>query len=790
MSESLSTLETIASSCPRTVLDAGMQGNLQVVGFHRPCGEGWIALNGQPDPKPLGEILAYLANRLVLCQNCSNVSEDACRYEHKVTARRLRTLLGERGYATFLANAPIRVGSRGENNHSESLLQQIIDLIPYMIFVRDEHGRFVFANRTLAEAYGTTVERLVGSKHADHHSPEKDLQYFLKDDLDVLERGETTSTLEKPAMDGHGELHLVQTTKIPFIARESARRAVLGVAVDVSELKHPEEALWERERKLATLVDDLPGMAYRCSSNNKKRRMEFVSKGCLRLTGYEPSDLVRNQTLSYDDLIHPDDRKSVQDQIQRALAENRPSQLAYRICTASGEEKWVWEQGARVLSETGSVDALDGFVTNITEYKRIEATLRTTQERLKSQLEERTAELGTLRSLVVRETAKREEAEEGLLRTEERFTLAVNGTDGGIWNWDLRTNELYLSAGWKSMLGFQAGEVGNSYSEWENRLHADDREGVLATVRDCLEGNSSHYMLEHRLRRKDGSYRWVLARGIAVRDREGRPVRIVGSSIDITEKKQVEEALREKEAQLLAAQRIQEQLLPNAAPTLPGFDIAGVSHPAEFAAGDYFDYLPMPDESMGFAIADVSGHGFAPALVMASTRALVRSLTKTHTKVDEILAVANSVLTEETEEDRFVTLLLGRLDPWTRSFVYASAGHPTGYVFDSSGVVKAHLESTGFPLGIVPQAEFPIADEIVLEAGDMVLLLTDGFQEARSPQGVHFGTQRALELVRINRRRTASEIVESLYQAVRQFSGQERMADDITVVVIKVRFPT
>ena len=95
---------------------------------------------------------------------------------------------------------------------------------------------------------------------------------------------------------------------------------------------------------------------------------------------------------------------------------------------------------------------------------------------------------------------------------------------------------------------------------------------------------------------------------------------------DITEKKLAIDALREQEAQLLAAQRIQECLLPQSAPMLPGFDIAGACHPAEFASGDYFDYLPMTGGAMGLAIADVSGHGFASALLMSAVQSHLRAL--------------------------------------------------------------------------------------------------------------------------------------------------------------------
>lgn len=226
--------------------------------------------------------------------------------------------------------------------------------------------------------------------------------------------------------------------------------------------------------------------------------------------------------------------------------------------------------------------------------------------------------------------------------------------------------------------------------------------------------------------------------------------------------------------------------MPHDAPTLPGFDIAGALVPAEFAAGDYFDYLPMSDGSLGVVIGDVAGHGFAPALIMASTHVLLRSLAETRSDVGEILTRANSTLLRETEEQRFVTILFLRLDPKNGSLAYASAGHATGFVLDSAGKIKARLESTGLPLAIIPDAKSAISGPIVLETGDTILLITDGIIEARSPAREFFGEDRMLEIVSANHDRSASEIVESLFNAVREFSELNTPVDDTTAVVIKV----
>ncbi|HET7087801.1 MAG TPA: PAS domain-containing protein, partial [Anaerolineae bacterium] len=133
---------------------------------------------------------------------------------------------------------------------------------------------------------------------------------------------------------------------------------------------------------------------------------------------------------------------------------------------------------------------------------------------------------------------------------EERLDLVLQGTNDGIWDWDMRTGEVYFSPRWKSMLGYADDEVANRKDEWNRLLHPNDLERALAAVQDYLDGRTTTYQLEHRLRHKDGTYHWVLARGIALRDEAGRAYRMVGSHTDITDRKHAEQALLESETNL------------------------------------------------------------------------------------------------------------------------------------------------------------------------------------------------------------------------------------------------
>lgn len=160
-----------------------------------------------------------------------------------------------------------------------------------------------------------------------------------------------------------------------------------GMIIDLTEQKEAELALQESERALAILISNLPGMAYRCR-NDHDWTMEFVSGGSLELTGYRPEELIGSWKVSYGQLIQPQDRGAVWDEVQTALRESRPFRMSYRIITRLGE-KWVWEQGQGVSDSEGRVIALEGFIMDITE--RVMA-----QQNLEQRVDERTRELSTL----------------------------------------------------------------------------------------------------------------------------------------------------------------------------------------------------------------------------------------------------------------------------------------------------------------------------------------------------------------------------------------------------------
>jgi PAS domain S-box-containing protein len=153
------------------------------------------------------------------------------------------------------------------------------------------------------------------------------------------------------------------------------------------------------------------------------------------------------------------------------------------------------------------------------------------------------------------------ESRQQLQESEERFHLAMRGTNDGLWDWDVRTNAIYFSPRWKEMLGYQDDELPNRLEEWSRRIHPDDIQRAMNTLNDHLAGKSRYYDLEHRLQHKDGSYRWIRTRGASLRDAADQAYRLTGSHTDITERKRVEEALRRRDAILEAVRFAAEHFL-------------------------------------------------------------------------------------------------------------------------------------------------------------------------------------------------------------------------------------
>lgn len=242
---------------------------------------------------------------------------------------------------------------------------------------------------------------------------------------------------------------------------------------------------------------------------------------------------------------------------------------------------------------------------------------------------------------------------------------------------------------------------------------------------------------------------------------------------------------KQMEQSMAIARDIQRSLLPRGSPQVPGYDIAGFSRPADETGGDCFDFTPLPGGRLAVSVADATGHGIGPALVIAECRALLRAISGSVTDVEGILSRANAWLCEDLTEGRFVTVFFGVLDPAAHVLRHASAGHGPLFWYRAADGKVASTGATGLPLGLMEPNEFTPADPVSLAPGDIGVFLTDGFLEAQNRAGDLFGEERIMSLITSHADRPAAELIERLDQAVTGFMSGGPQMDDFTAVVIK-----
>jgi serine phosphatase RsbU (regulator of sigma subunit) len=193
----------------------------------------------------------------------------------------------------------------------------------------------------------------------------------------------------------------------------------------------------------------------------------------------------------------------------------------------------------------------------------------------------------------------------------------------------------------------------------------------------------------------------------------------------------------------------------------------------------------MVDGRLGLVIADVTGHGVGPALLMAETRAFARAAAAIRDSLDLLLFLVNNLLAHDLGGGRFVTLFWGLLDANTGAFQYSSAGHGHAVLFRAGRVLLEELESTAPPLGIVQNLHFPMGPDFKLEKGDVLLITTDGLEEAMDAQGNEFGRPRLRDALRANAHASAPEIAHAIHDEVRRFIAGAPQRDDLTMIVLK-----
>jgi serine phosphatase RsbU (regulator of sigma subunit) len=248
---------------------------------------------------------------------------------------------------------------------------------------------------------------------------------------------------------------------------------------------------------------------------------------------------------------------------------------------------------------------------------------------------------------------------------------------------------------------------------------------------------------------------------------------------------ELENELKQVNHDLDIARSIQQGLLPAHAPSLDHYDLAGWNQPANQTGGDYFDWQSLPDGRLAISLADATGHGIGPALVGTSCRAYARASFISSNGHDQVLERLNLLLADDLSSNRFVTFAVVFVNPDDSVVEILSAGHGPILWYKYGADEFESLEAQGIPLGMIAGISYEKAEVRRMAAGDMIVLVTDGFYEWENPQGEEFGVGRLETTIRQARDYSATEVIAKLRAAVENFCQGTEQKDDLTAVVLK-----
>jgi sigma-B regulation protein RsbU (phosphoserine phosphatase) len=236
------------------------------------------------------------------------------------------------------------------------------------------------------------------------------------------------------------------------------------------------------------------------------------------------------------------------------------------------------------------------------------------------------------------------------------------------------------------------------------------------------------------------------------------------------------------EKQVRMAADVQQRMIPQTPPQLPGIDLSSVYVPSFDLGGDFFDYIQLPDGNLGLVIADVSGKGVPASLIMASVRAALRAQVDNVYYLYEVMSRINKMLCRDTKASEFVTLFYGVLDTRNRRFTYCDAGHPPAMLLRDGKITE--LTTDNMVLGIDPNEQFR-QQFIDLKPNDLLLLYTDGLPDAMNFKDETFGRQRILDAF-AKGGTSAETVAQGILWDMRRFVGMTRRTDDVTMIVARI----
>lgn len=363
------------------------------------------------------------------------------------------------------------------------------------------------------------------------------------------------------------------------------------------------------------------------------------------------------------------------------------------------------------------------------------------------------------------------------LKLIERLSQALAQTSDSVVITDRQGCIEYVNQAFEDTTGYSTAEaLGQTPRLLRSGVH--NEEFYRNLWNKVLSGQNFSETLANR--KKTGEIYWAEQTITPVRDDSGRITHFVSVLKDITEvlKK------KEREVELRLAREVQRASFRDCA-SLPGFDIAAKTDPADEIGGDYCDFIHRPDGHLCIVVGDVSGHGISAALIMAEVRAFVRTFVLTDKAPGEILALLNRMLHEDLDQGSFVTMLLVCLDPGSKTLRYAGAGHDLCYLLTRLGEVEHILKSTGPPLGPFSDSKYTSSKKLAMTEGQMLFMLTDGLIESFEYTGRESLIKQTLAYVKAHHHESACEIATGLCSLSRSSSQNRVFDDDVTSIIVK-----
>jgi phosphoserine phosphatase len=242
---------------------------------------------------------------------------------------------------------------------------------------------------------------------------------------------------------------------------------------------------------------------------------------------------------------------------------------------------------------------------------------------------------------------------------------------------------------------------------------------------------------------------------------------------------------RELDASLKVAREVQRRFMPSKMPAIDGYEVATWWLPNEAVGGDYCDVIRLASGEVIVCVADVSGHGLGPSLLMAAVRASLRTLLLAHSSPQELLERLAAALADDFEHGSFITICLAKLDPLRHILSFANAGHGPALLHRAATGQFDELESTGVPLGVIVPTEYPLGPQLSMHKGDLLVLATDGIVESFDAGGEQFGVERLKQLLGKLAKAPIQELVRSIGREVELHYVGDSPPDDLTVVALR-----